>query len=76
MAEYVLGIDGGTESIRAGIFDANGACLAYGTSANTNIHPHAGWAEQSIAGWEDGLVGSIRSAVQTAGIDPAEIRGI
>lgn len=76
MAEYVLGIDGGTESIRAGIFDAHGACLAYGTSPNTNIHRHAGWAEQSIAGWEDGLIGSIRSAVQAAGIDPSEIRGI
>lgn len=76
MAVYVLGVDGGTESIRAGIFDANGACLAYGTSANTNIHRHPGWAEQSVAVWEVGLIASIRSAIQASGINPAEIRGI
>ena len=76
MGEYVLGIDAGTESVRAGIFDPRGACLAYGTAANANIHSHPGWAEQSIACWEDNLVAAIREALASSGVKASDIRGI
>ena len=64
MAEYVLGIDAGTESIRSGVFDKKGKCLAFAASPNTNIHRHPGWGEQDIGKWEQGLADSIRLAVQ------------
>ena len=76
MAEYVLGIDAGTESFRAGIFDAKGRCLGFGVSPNRLIHRHPGWAEQSPADWDVALVESIRKAIAAAGVKPSEIRGI
>ena len=76
MAEYVLGIDAGTESFRAGIFDAKGRCLGFGVSPNRLIHRHPGWAEQSLSDWNVALVECIRKSVAAAGVKPSEIRGI
>jgi sugar (pentulose or hexulose) kinase len=56
MGAYVLGIDAGTESFRAGVYDEKGRCLGFGVSPNTNIHRHPGWGEQDIAAWEIALV--------------------
>ena len=58
MARYVLGIDAGTESFRAGVFDTAGACLGFGVSPNTTVHRHPGWAEQSPRDWDAALVDS------------------
>ena len=49
MSDYLLGIDAGTESFRAGVFDPAGKCLGFGVSPNRTVHPHPGWAEQSPA---------------------------
>ncbi len=76
MAHFILGIDAGTESIRSGIFNEKGECISFGLSENTNIHRHPGWAEQKIGQWEDSLVKSIKSAIESSGIDPQEIEGI
>lgn len=76
MAEYVLGIDAGTESIRAGVYDRSGKSLAFGTSENKNIHRHPGWGEQSIEQWDRSLVEAIKKAVSESGVDPKEISGI
>lgn len=43
---YVIGVDGGTESIRAGVFDTNGKALAFASSPYSTRFPRAGWAEQ------------------------------
>ena len=76
MARYVLGIDAGTESFRAGVFDTTGACLGFGVSPNTTVHRHPGWAEQSPRDWEAALVESIRKSLEASRVDPGEIRGI
>lgn len=76
MTGYVLGIDAGTESIRAGIYDQTGRCLAFGTGANRNIHAKPGWAEQSIAQWDRSLGEAIKAALEASGIDPKEIRAV
>ena len=76
MAEYVLGIDAGTESIRTGVYDKTGRCAGFGVSENKNIHLHPGWGEQNIDQWNKALVESIRSAIKTSGIDPASVKGI
>lgn len=47
MSRYVLGIDAGTESIRSGIYNEKGHCIAYGVSENENIHKHPGWGERT-----------------------------
>ncbi|MCG8478120.1 MAG: hypothetical protein MI724_03420, partial [Spirochaetales bacterium] len=76
MAGYVLGIDAGTESVRAGIYDETGRCLAFGSSANTNIHEKPAWAEQSIAQWDASLVEAVGIAIRKSGVDSNDIRAV
>jgi FGGY-family pentulose kinase len=76
MPKYVLGIDAGTESIRAAIFDENGECVSFGTSNNINLHTRPGWAEQSVTQWEESLIQAIIQAIANSGIDPHLIEGI
>lgn len=76
MSRYVLGIDAGTESIRAAIFDEKGVCKSFGTSDNKTTHQHPGWAEQSIAQWEQAMIEAINQAIKTSGLSPDAIEGV
>jgi ribulokinase len=76
MAEYVLGIDAGTESIRTGIYDKTGRSIGFGIGENKNIHLHPGWGEQSPDQWNRSLIESIKNALQSSGIDPRDVKGI
>jgi ribulose kinase len=76
MARYVLGIDAGTESFRAGVFDTSGKCLGFGVSPIRTVHRHPGWAEQSPRDWDIALVGSIQKALGASGVAGKDIRGI
>ena len=76
MAEYVLGIDAGTESVRTGVYDQSGHCIGFGVSENKNIHLHPGWGEQNIEQWNKSLVESICNAIKASGIEPASVKGI
>ncbi|SVB38112.1 uncharacterized protein METZ01_LOCUS190966, partial [marine metagenome] len=44
--KYLLGVDGGTEGIRAGIFDIAGIPLAYASTTYPTQFPAPSWAEQ------------------------------
>src|SRR5262245_51835639 len=46
-----LGLDVGTQSLRAALFDAAGNCRALATAAIDTTHPHPGWAEQDAGQW-------------------------
>jgi FGGY-family pentulose kinase len=76
MAGYVIGVDAGTESFRAGVFDAAGKCLGFGVSPNKTIHRHPGWAEQSPRDWDASLVECIRKALAASRVSGADIQGI
>jgi ribulokinase len=76
MARYVIGIDGGTESIRAGVFDLRGKPLAFAATPYKTEFPKPGWAEQNPLDWWNGAGAAVRKAVQEAGISPSEIIGI
>ena len=72
---YVMGIDFGTESCRVGIFDLNGAPVAFAATAYPT--PSApGWAEQSPVDWWNALRASVHSVMQRSGVQPHEIKGI
>lgn len=65
--KLVIGVDGGTESIRACCFDAvtgkvvGKACaVPYQT-----FHPKPGWAEQNPQDWYDNLCGAVRGALDS-----------
>lgn len=66
-ADLFLGIDCGTQSIRAALFAADGRCLGAASQTYVTKYPQPGWAEQSPADWWQGLVGAVRSAVEGHG---------
>ncbi len=76
MSGFVLGIDGGTECIKAGIFNLKGDVLAIASTCYETLHKHPGWAEQRVIDWREGLIKSIKKVIKTSGIDPGEIAGI
>lgn len=51
MGKYVLGIDGGTESLRASLFDLQGSQLAVYSAPYDTTYPQPSWAEQTPSDW-------------------------
>ena len=70
---YVLGIDIGTQSLRAGLFDLEGRPLVFVTREYPVRHPRPGWAEQDPQQWWDALVATVRECVKKSGVEPSEI---
>jgi sugar (pentulose or hexulose) kinase len=67
---FVLGIDGGTESIRASVFDLRGNQISCFSSAYETLYPHSSWAEQRAEDWvEVCLVFSSRVNLQIVFVD-------
>ncbi|PJE29402.1 Ribulokinase [Pseudooceanicola marinus] len=76
MADLFIGVDVGTGSARAGVFDAAGALLA---TAKRDIDMHrndAGHVEQSSAQVWEAVCASVREAMGQAGAAPSAVRGI
>jgi FGGY-family pentulose kinase len=73
---YLLGIDFGTESCRAGVFDCGGRCLAAEATGYALDHPRPGWAEQDPDEWWSALARSVGKALQSAGVDAESIAGL
>ena len=48
---FLLGIDYGTESCRAAIFDLRGNPISFAATPYKTHHPKPGWAEQSPEDW-------------------------
>lgn len=71
-----LGIDAGTEAIKAGLFDAEGNLLALGSHKNTTYFPKPGWAEQDPDAWWTALVAAVRACLAEANVAPEAIQGI
>lgn len=76
MAEYLLGIDAGTESIRTGVFDLEGNILGFGSHLYKTYYKHPAWAEQKVEEWREALIKSIVEAIRISGINPKEIIAI
>ena len=61
---YLLGVDGGTEGLRAGFFDTSRTTLAYASTTYTTQFPAPSWAEQDPNDWWDALGKSVRKVRQ------------
>ncbi|MBY3594951.1 FGGY-family carbohydrate kinase [Rhizobium bangladeshense] len=75
-AKYVVGVDVGTGSARAGLFDMAGSMLA---SAKRNIslfHEAGSIVEQSSKEIWSAVCAAVREAVTAAGVDPASVAGL
>ena len=73
---YVLCLDGGTESIRAGIFDCSGGLLSTSSCAYATRFPKPGWAEQDPGEWWTALVRAVKECLSKESVGAADIRGI
>jgi len=73
---YFLAADGGTESLRARVFDLAGTCLGQcAVPYDTRFSPGAR-AEQNPEDWWQALVRATRGAVAAAGVDAAQIEAM
>ena len=66
-------MDGGTEGLRAGIFDVLGTPLAYASTSYPTQFPAPSWAEQDPNDWWDALGKSVRKAISDSGISVDQI---
>ncbi len=74
--KVVVGVDGGTEGLRAGIYNEAGRCLA-AASQSYETHFSAGArAEQNPEDWWDALAIAVRKAVAAAGVSQASVEAI
>ena len=75
--DVVIGVDVGTGSARAGVFDVHGRRLGMAARATRLWQPRAGFAQQSSADIWDAVTASVREAVgQAEARGPVTVRGI
>lgn len=73
---YFLTADGGTESIRARVYDLSGACLASAAVPYETKFSSGARAEQNPEDWWSSFVQAARIAISESAIDPAAIEAI
>jgi FGGY-family pentulose kinase len=71
-----LGLDIGTQSVRAALFDPSGTCTAYATSPLDTFHPKPGWAEQDASQWWQAARTAVPEVLVKAGATAADVAGI
>ncbi len=73
---YVIGIDGGTESLRARVFDLAGRCVGNATSPYETRFAPGARAEQNPEDWWAAAGLAVRAAVAEAGVPSAQIEAV
>ena len=73
---YLLGLDVGTQSLRAALVDPQGRTRAFGVAAIETRYPRPGWAEQDADGWWRAAREAIGLALTQAGVAPDQVVGI
>ena len=76
MPARFVGVDVGTGSVRAGVFDARGACEGTAVTPIATRRPRPDWAEQSSEDIWQATGRAVREAVARSGSSPASVRGI
>jgi D-ribulokinase len=76
MRQAFIGIDVGTSSARAGVFDEKGTLLATARHPITVWHETGGVVEQSSSEIWAALAASVRAAMAEAAIPPAAVKGV
>lgn len=71
-----LGLDVGTQSVRAALIDLAGNCVAYATAPLDTTHPHPGWAEQNPLQWWQAAEEAVPQALDKAGVSADRIAAI
>jgi FGGY-family pentulose kinase len=72
----VLGLDVGTQSLRAALVDLQGRTVAFGVAPIETTYPRPTWAEQSPAQWWGAARDAVRKALNAAGAAPEQVKAI
>jgi len=73
---YVLGIDCGTQSLRAALFDLKGNMLASDTHAYPIEYPEVSWAEQNPEHWWQAVRVTVPDVLRRAAVQPRQVAGV
>jgi|TARA_B110000259_G_scaffold83607_1_gene97586 ribulokinase len=73
---FVLGLDGGTEGMRAGLFTPDGDAIFFTRHSYPSQHPRNGWAEQNPEDWWRSLALCIKDLLEQTGVNPKAILGM
>ncbi len=76
MRPLFLGLDIGTQSVRAVVIDEQGICHGYGVRPLDTTYPHPGWAEQDARQWWQAVCGAVPEALSRAGITNNSVAAI
>src|SRR5688572_9702227 len=71
-----LGLDVGTQSVRAALYDATGHCHGYAAAPLDTAHPHPAWAEQDARQWWRAACAAVPAALAKAGAAPDRVAGV
>ncbi|WP_048146520.1 glycerol kinase GlpK [Pyrococcus abyssi] len=76
MEGYILSLDEGTTSARAIVFDREGNIKGIGQYEFPQYYPKPGWVEHNPMEIWDAQVRAIKTAIQKAKVEPAQIKAI
>src|SRR5262245_13286760 len=72
----VLGVDVGTQSLRAALVDLRGRTVAFGVAPIETTYPRPTWAEQSPAQWWSAACTAVRKALADVGTSADRVAAI
>lgn len=73
---YLLGVDLGTSGTKTVLFDVNGQAIASATVEYPLYQPHNGWAEQDADDWWKATQSTVRTVLETSGVDARDVKGL
>lgn len=76
LASYIIGIDIGTGSVRAGLYDLHGASLCFSSYSLVTHTFSSGWAEQDPSEWWKGICVTIRQVLAESCVSAKQVVGI
>ena len=72
----LLGLDVGTQSLRAALFDLKGSSVAFGVAPIETTYPHPTWAEQEPLSWWSAAVQAVGLALSQGNAEAGQVIGI
>lgn len=73
---HVIGVDVGSQSVKAVLCTPDGRTLTTAAHPCSMIHPRSGWSEQDPRQWREGITAATRAVIARAGLRPGQVSHI
>lgn len=74
--DFIIGVDGGTGSLRACLFGPDGTRYGSAVEEYATSRPQNGWAEQKPADWWNALKSAVRRLLDIHGVSKDDVKGM